>query len=273
MKEQIDIIDIGMKFQMSLDAFLEESHVGYTKNEQSYQQALLKLEESKRVRSWQKKQQIAYEALDICEDCIEAYMMLGTYEEDHAVRIQRYKEGMELATMNLGKDFFLRKVDDFYSIEQAKPLFHIKFTYACALYEAGCMRKAQQQFQEILNLNPSDAFCAHHYLYALSLYFEEYESCKELLQKYDQHSAMDCYVRFLLSLKTENYAAAKTAIPYLQAANCHFYNILTYRSMNTLSQSQSMTPKSEEEAAYIYRILNKVIHVMEYLPMFLVKSE
>jgi len=84
---------------------------------------------------------------------------------------------------------------------------------------------------------------------------------------------MDCYVRFLLSLKTENYAAAKTAIPYLQAANCHFYNILTYRSMNTLSQSQSMTPKSEEEAAYIYRILNKVIHVMEYLPMFLVKSE
>ena len=175
--------------------------------------------------------------------------------------------------MNLGKDFFLRKVDDFYSIEQAKPLFHIKFTYACALYEAGCMRKAQQQFQEILNLNPSDAFCVHHYLYALSLYFEEYESCKELLQKYDQHSAMDCYVRFLLSLKTENYAAAKTAIPYLQAANCHFYNILTYRSMNTLSQSQSMTPKSEEEAAYIYRILNKVIHVMEYLPMFLVKSE
>lgn len=51
MKEQIDIIDIGMTFQMSLDAFLEESHVGYTKNEQSYQQALLKLEESKRVRS------------------------------------------------------------------------------------------------------------------------------------------------------------------------------------------------------------------------------
>ena len=40
MKEQIDIIDIGMTFQMSLDAFLEESHVGYTKNEQSYQQAL-----------------------------------------------------------------------------------------------------------------------------------------------------------------------------------------------------------------------------------------
>lgn len=31
MKEQIDIIDIGMTFQMSLDAFLEESHVGYTK--------------------------------------------------------------------------------------------------------------------------------------------------------------------------------------------------------------------------------------------------
>ena len=32
---------------------------------------------SKRVRSWQKKQQIAYEALDICEDCIEAYMTVS----------------------------------------------------------------------------------------------------------------------------------------------------------------------------------------------------
>ncbi|MCB6603018.1 hypothetical protein LI129_19670, partial [Erysipelatoclostridium ramosum] len=91
---------------------------------------------------------------------------------------------MELATMNLGKDFFLRDASDFFQFDEAKPLFHIKFAYAASLYEAGYMRKAQRQFQEILNLNPEDLFQVRHYLMSIALYFEELESCRELLEKY-----------------------------------------------------------------------------------------
>lgn len=273
MKEQLNVIDLGMTFQMSLDAFLEEEHPAYSKNGECYSKALEKLEECKRVRSWQKKQEIAKAALQLCEDCIEAYMILGTYEEQPMQRIQIYREGMELATMNLGKEFFLSDCSDYFMKDAAKPFFHIKFTYACAMYEAGCMRKAQQQFQEILNLNPSDHFFVHHYLYALTLYFEEYEACKELLRRHDQHSAIDCYVRFLLDLKSENLIAAKTAIPYLRAANQPFYDMLTYRSMNTMQRGKQGIAGSEEEAAYMYHILNKVIQTMEYLPIFLVRSE
>ena len=46
------------------------------------------------------------------------------------------------------------------------------------------MRKAQRQFQEILNLNPEDLFQVRHYLMSIALYFEELESCRELLDKY-----------------------------------------------------------------------------------------
>ena len=56
---------------------------------------------------------IAKEALGLCTDCIEAYMVLGINEQNVYKKLGMLKEGMELATMNLGKDFFLRDASDF----------------------------------------------------------------------------------------------------------------------------------------------------------------
>ena len=115
-----DTTDIGITFQMTLDAFLDETHPVKDTNQNTYRDALKKLEEANHCRSSQKKQTIAREALGICTDCIEAYLVLGINEQNMYRKLGMLKEGMELATMNLGKDFFLRDASDFFEFDEAK---------------------------------------------------------------------------------------------------------------------------------------------------------
>ena len=268
-----DTTDIGITFQMTLDAFLDETHPVKDTNQNTYRDALKKLEEANHCRSSQKKQTIAREALGICTDCIEAYLVLGINEQNMYRKLGMLKEGMELATMNLGKDFFLRDASDFFEFDEAKPLFHIKFAYAASLYEAGYMRKAQRQFQEILNLNPEDLFQVRHYLMSIALYFEELESCRELLDKYRRNDAFCCFIRFLYLMKEEDFEQAKQMISLLKEKNSFLYDILTYRSMNAVVTQGLPLEGSLEEAGYIYRIISKVVQPMEYLHIFLVKMK
>lgn len=268
-----DTTDIGITFQMTLDAFLDETHPVKNTNQNIYRNALKKLEEANHCRSSQKKQMIAQEALGICPDCIEAFMILGVNELNIYEKLKILKEGMELATMNLGKDFFLRDASDFFLFDEAKPLFHIKFAYAAALYEAGYMRKAQRQLHEILNLNPDDVFQVRHYLMSIALYFEELESCRELLDKYHVQDSFSCFIRFLYFMKAEDLDQGRNMIPLLKKKNSFLYDILTYRSMDTVGSHGLLLEGSIEEAGYIYRIISKVVQPMEYLHIFLVRNE
>lgn len=266
-----DTMDLGVTFQMTLDSFLEEKHTIKSANKEAYELALDKLEELKRYRNPKRKCTIAQEAIRICSDCIEGYMAYGLYTQDIYERMRIYKDGMELATMNLGKDFFLQNQVDFYELEESKSLFHIKFAYACTLYELGFMRKAQTQFQEILHLNPGDHFLVHHYLYALYLYFEELTLCKELLVKYPWQDSMYAYVTFLLYMKQGDLISAKKTIPLLKEKNVYLYDMMTYETINTTMLQTHTHPGSMEEAGYIYRILNKAIHSLDYLHIFMTK--
>lgn len=268
-----DTTQIGFTFQMSLDSFLEEVDTERKTESQNYQDALKMLQEAYRYRSNQKKCDIAKTAIQICKDCIEAYLMYGMYARDIYEKISVLRYGMELAVLNIGKEFFLRNIEDFYEEDVAKPLLRIKYAYAVCLYEAGNVGKAQKQFQEIWNLNPSDVFNVRHYLYATYLYFEQYEKCRELLSKEKQMDAFLIYTDFFLLLKEENIEEAMIKVAELQKANHHLYDILTYRSMNTTAAYYHPIPGSFEEAAYIYKILSKIILSMEHLPVFLIDHE
>lgn len=265
--------NIGMTFQMTLDAFLEEKHPVKSINQTSYEKALKKLEECKLYRSPQTKSELAEVAIQICPDCIEGYMTLGVYAQNIYDKIKFYKEGMELATMNLGKDFFIHEKADFYDFEEAKTLFHIKYAYACTLFEAGYMRKAQKQFQEILKLNPSDHFSVHNYLYSIYLYFEELEQCKPLLERYEQEDTFYVYTKFLFHMKGSQLREAIAMIPELKASNPYLYDLITYKAINTASLQRINIAGSEEEAGQVFHILSKVTQTMEHLHIFIVKNE
>lgn len=269
---QTDTLQLGITFQMSLDAFLEDELPTRQSDESLYEQALHILEEANGYRSQQKKSEIAKQAIQLCPDCIEAYQLYAMNSRDIYKRISILRRGTELATMNLGKEYFMRKIEDFYEEEAAKVLLTIKYHYAVSLYEAGCISKAVKQFQEILNLNPSDVYCARHYLCACMLYLEQIELCRGILQRYEEDTYA-IYVEFLLLVKDERIKEAISWIPKLKASNVHLYDLLTYHCINTTTCYEKPIAGTFEEASYCYKILSKILMAMEYLPQFLMDHE
>lgn len=263
---------LGMTYQMSLDAFLKESDQTVEYRQDHYQEACEILEEMKQVRSWAKKREIAKSALLLCEDCIEAILALGIYSESIFDTLRIYKQGMERFTMALGCDFFQQHIHDFYELPQTHAFFQMKFSYACALYEAGFLARAQTQFHEILALHPSDHFRAHYYLFACALYFEEMETCQQLMERYPPEDTFMQYARFLYDYKKMMVQEARQCLPILWDYNPHLYEILSYEIMNMTKVKQDYLPGSEEEAAYCYAILQKVIQPLSDLPLFLGKE-
>lgn len=268
-KAHYDNLALGLTYQMSLDSFLQDTHHAARFKEADYDEALECLKGMKKCRSWDKKRAIAQESLAICKDCIEAYLALGLYTEDIFETLRIYKEGMELATMNLGKEFFQQKIADFYESEEAKVYFHMKFAYACALFELGYMKKAMIQFQEMILLNPSDVLNVRYYLYALYLYFEEFDKFKHLNDSYPKQDTFTLYSNFLYYFKRQYLAEAKALLPALKEYNSTLFDQISYTSMNTTSMKKNYAPATPEEASYIYSILKKVIQTLDYLHIFL----
>lgn len=272
MKEQTDTYSLGITYQMSLDAFLQETHPIDTTKKDHYEEALDKLKELKQFRSWSKKRAIAKDALELCEDCIEAYLALGLYAEHIFDTLRIYKDALEQTTMTLGRDYFQQPIPDFYELGETRMFFHMKFAYACALYEAGYMRRAQTQFQEILAFNPSDVFHVRYYLFACDLYFEEFEKFKQLLERYPSEDTLTSYATFLYFYKKQLVEEAKSWLPILYGKNHYLYQILSYEVMNIGTSKEDFLPGSEQEAAYCHVILQKVTQSLEHLPSFLVKE-
>ncbi len=272
-KKEWDTASLGITYQMSLDAFLQDGYRGTSYQSQNYDLALNKLKEMKQYRGWQKKKMIAHEALMICRDCIEAYLALGLYSQDIFETLKIYKEGMELATMNLGRDYFRQPISDFYEMGETRVFFHMKFAYACALYEVGYMRRAQAQFQDILSLNPGDAFGARYYLYAGFLYFEEFEKFKQLYERYPKQDTFTLYANFLYYYKKQMLNESLVLIRPMQEYNIYLYEVMSYERMNTAVIKKRFLPGSSEEAAYCHAILQKVTNQLEYLPTFLEKEK
>lgn len=268
MTDNTNALHIGVTFQLTLDTFLNELHPHHTNHHDTYQAAIEMLKEIKRYRNPKTKKEIAQKAFACCPNCIEARLALGRYHHDVYERVCIYKEGMEFATMELGKDFFQQNIQDFYMVESALPLLHIKYAYACTLYEVGYMKKAVQQFKEILHVNPSDHFNVHYYLFALYVYFEEFISCRDVLQRFPE-DAFQTYTLFLLYVKEGELELAKSMIPLLKSKNKYLYDMLTYKTMHIAIVQQSMEQGSREEANYIYRILIKAIQPQECLHIFL----
>lgn len=265
-------MNLGLTFQMSLDSFIKESKA-VNVNNYNMQKALEEMEKINQFRSWEKKKEIARNAISICPDCIDAYLSLGMYTKDLFEKLDILKRGMEKATINLGKDFFLQDIADFYTCENAHAFFQIKFAYALTLFECGYMKKSMLQFKELLNLNPSDIFKAHEFLYVLYLYFEELSLCKELMSKYQDHNTLYVYIMFLYEIKMQNYKNAQTIVPLMKESNPYLFDIITHRRMNMVTPASNYVSGGEEEASYIYNLLYRLLVIQGGMDCFLMNFE
>lgn len=201
-------------------------------------------------KNYKNKAKYAKEALEICEDCSDAYIILS---KDSALNNTQKKELLERA-VEAAKNVL--KIDDLeaapveiFRVKEAEPFFGAKYTLAVHLWENDEKETAIENALDILKYDEYDNLMVRNLLSSWLLSEERYPQLEELLEKYEKdHSAAINYSRVAFLYKTNEIKAAENALRRAYKRNPFVipYLVKQKRVPNTLPHVARFG--SEEEA-------------------------
>lgn len=194
------------------DQVAEESFNFVAKKE--YVEAQKVVEFAWKQKNYKNKAKYAKEALEICEDCADAYIILS---KDSALNNNQKKELLEKAVeaaKNILKIENLEKAPaEIFMVKEAEPFFGAKYTLAVHLWENGEKEAAIENALDILKYNEYDNLMVRNLLANWLLSEERYAQLEELLEKYEKdNSAAINYSRVAFLYKTNEIKAAENAL-------------------------------------------------------------
>lgn len=165
-------------------------------------------------KNYKNKAKYAKEALEICEDCADAYIILS---KDSALNNNQKKELLERAVQaakNILKIENLEKAPaEIFTVKEAEPFFGAKYTLAVHLWETGEKEAAIENALDILKYDEYDNLMVRNLLANWLLSEERYAKLEELLEKYENdNSAAINYSRVAFLYKTNQIKAAENAL-------------------------------------------------------------
>jgi tetratricopeptide (TPR) repeat protein len=153
----------------------------------------------------QRRVDLAEEALQISEDCADAYVLLAeeTAEDAEEAR-ELYEAGVRAGERALGEEIFTEEAGNFWGILETRPYMRALEGLAHSLWVLGEREQALAHYRRILELNPGDNQGVRYQL-AGSLFEEGLdEELGELLEQYEEEaSAYWLYTRALWRFRTE----------------------------------------------------------------------
>jgi len=197
-KENKEIEKETFKFSVKKEYVLAQNIINYAWKQKNYKN----------------KAKYAKEALEICEDCSDAYIILS---KDSSLNNIRKKEILEKA-VQAAKN--LLKIDDLeaapteiFKLKIAEPFFGAKYTLAIHLWESGEKEEAIENAIDILKYNQYDNLMVRNLLANWLLTEERYTQLEDLLEKYEKdNSATITYSRVAFLYKTNEIKAAENAL-------------------------------------------------------------
>jgi len=159
--------------------------------------------------AWQKpgreKVKLARQALEVCPDCADAYVILAEEAADSPVKaLALYREGVEAGERALDPSYFEEDVGHFWGIFETRPYMRARLGLAIVLWKLGQHQEAVSHLREMLRLNPGDNQGIRYILAARLLMMNRDEELGELLDSYsDEPTACWSYTRALLSFRRE----------------------------------------------------------------------
>jgi tetratricopeptide (TPR) repeat protein len=143
----------------------------------------------------QRRVELAEKALQISEDCADAYVLLAEESAEDA------EEAGERA---LGDEIFVEEAGNFWGILETRPYMRAREGLASSLWILGERTEALSHYQHILQLNPSDNQGVRYELAGCLLDEGRDEELGELLEKYEEEaSAFWLYTRALWKFRIE----------------------------------------------------------------------
>lgn len=145
---------------------------------------------------------LARQALKLCKDCADAYVILA---EDEAKSLEEarayYEEGVRAGERALGKETFDKKKGHFWGILKTRPYMRARAGLARCLQDEGKYQQAIAHYKEMLKLNPNDNQGIRYELaicYAEAGMFEELKQLLFYSSYRDDVSALWLYTQALL---------------------------------------------------------------------------
>jgi tetratricopeptide (TPR) repeat protein len=187
-------------------------------------------------------------ALEISENCPDAYIILAEMEKDNSRKIELYGKGVDTAERILGKEIFHREKGNFWRIIETRQYMRAQEGLAFALWNSGKLDDAQRIYERLLDLNPNDNQGNRYSLLLLYMYRNDYERAKKLLGQYDEDSAeWDYNGALLLYLTTGITMESKSALRKAFESN-KYVPVLFLRDVNLPPDSNYITPGEPDEA-------------------------
>ena len=145
-----------------------------------------------------KRTQLAKDALAICPDCADAYVVLAEHARSRKEARHLYEQGVAAGERALGAEAFQRDVGHFWSVLDTRPYMRARLGLAHLLWSGGRREEAVQHLQDMLRLNPGDNQGVRYTLASFLLFLDRDNDLIRLLQKYDEPSATWEYTKALL---------------------------------------------------------------------------
>lgn len=150
-----------------------------------------------------RRRMLARKALEICDDCADAYVLLAEDNSDPAKACELYRQGMAAGERAIGADVFESEAGQFWGALETRPYMRARFGLAQTLWDMGERAEAVSHYEELLRLNPNDNQGVRYLLAACLLELGDDDKLGKLLDAYGEDGtaqwqylqALSCYRR------------------------------------------------------------------------------
>ena len=198
----------------------------------------------------QRRVQLAKDALEICPDCADAYVLLAEHARSRKEALRLYEQGVAAGERALGRDAFERDVGHFWGLLETRPYMRARLGLAHALWTAGRRDEAVRHLMDMLRLNPDDNQGVRYTLAGFLLFLDRDDDLTFLLRQYpDEWSATWAYTKALIAFRTHGDTPdARQLLKEAKRTNRHVPDYLLGRKYPPTEQPGYYTPGDESEA-------------------------
>jgi tetratricopeptide (TPR) repeat protein len=206
-----------------------------------------------------KQLQLARKALEICPDCVDAYVLLAEASADVNEAHELYAKGVAAGERLLGGVFFKEEAGHFWGIVQTRPYMRARFGLAQTLEHLERFDEAILHYQDMLRLDPNDNQGVREVLLPCLLLTHRTDEAKILLNTYKESGAATwSYGRALLTfMQKGDSTMARKYLANAIKANRFTPDYLLGEGL-LLPAPQNYRLGSKEEAIVCAEIMQKV---------------
>jgi tetratricopeptide (TPR) repeat protein len=213
-------------------------------------QAQALLDRAFEERDENRRIQLAKEALTLCPDCADAYVLLAEHAHSRKEALVLYEKAVAAGERALGPDVFQQGVGHFWGLLETRPYMRARLGLAHSLWTAGRREEAVQHLQDMLRLNPGDNQGVRYTLAGFLLFLDRDCDLARLLQQYpDEVSATWDYTKALLTFRQHgDTQEARDLLKTAQKTNKHVPAYLLGRKFPPAEPPSYYSPGDENEA-------------------------